>query len=225
MFYVVRPLTPEARARLTGVEPQRSPFSSSWSSTLEVLRREVEAIVPMRREGGELVYTKPVLMVDVTEGQLRLDGGMRADARPASPAVGLSVESKHGALLFATDRFRSWQDNVRAIALGLEALRRVERYGIVQTDEQYRGWQALPPGTPMPAAQMTAEQAARRMCELSGLVTPEHADVDRLLAKAELVQLTYRTAARRCHPDAASGSTELFQELEECYRIVKAAQS
>lgn len=43
-------------------------------------------------------------------------------------------------------RFRSWQENVRAIALGMEALRKVERYAITEADQQYAGFMALPRG-------------------------------------------------------------------------------
>lgn len=209
--YVIRPLTPEARARCSTSSPSSSPFRSSWSQTVLALRHEAAQLL---RPG----LAEFVMMVDVDETDLRLDGELRASARPHTPAVGVSIESRHGPLLFVCDRFRGWQDNVRAIALGLEALRKVERYGIVQSDEQYRGWQALPPGTPMPPAQLTADQAARRMCELALMFADDWVGV---LADRETAQNVYRTAARRCHPDAPDGSTELFQELEECYRIVQ----
>jgi hypothetical protein len=47
---------------------------------------------------------------------------------------------------FAVDVFPTWQANLRAITLGLEALRRVQRYGIVKEDEQYTGFKALTSG-------------------------------------------------------------------------------
>jgi hypothetical protein len=49
--------------------------------------------------------------------------------------------------------------NARAIALGLEALRKVDRYRITKRGERYTGWSALPPATPMGAAKMTADDA------------------------------------------------------------------
>ena len=72
----------------------------------------------------------------------------RANASPKSPAVVIAFESKHGPLQYATDAFTHWQANVRAVALGLEALRRVERYGITKHGEQYTGWKQLGSGTP-----------------------------------------------------------------------------
>lgn len=213
--YVIRPLTAEAKSRCSTSAPTSSPFRSSWSATVEQLRHEAAQLL---RPG----LSEFVMMVDVDESDVRLDGELRANAKPHSPAVGVSIESRHGPLLFVCDRFRHWQDNARAIALGLEALRKVERYGIVQSDEQYRGWQALPPGTPMPPAKLTAEAAARRMCELAGMF---RSDADKVLANADVAQHVYRLAAHRCHPDSSSSGTPgLFQELGECYRIVKAAQ-
>jgi hypothetical protein len=56
----------------------------------------------------------------------------------------LSFDSKHGPLSYPCDRYTQWQDNVRAIALSLEALRSVDRYGVTRRAEQYCGWQRLP---------------------------------------------------------------------------------
>lgn len=51
--------------------------------------------------------------------------------------------SQESAYQFAVDTYTTWQDNLRAIALGLEALRKVERYGITRGTEQYTGWKML----------------------------------------------------------------------------------
>jgi hypothetical protein len=45
-------------------------------------------------------------------------------------------------LVYATDACDFWQHNVRSIALGLEALRAVDRYGISRRGEQYAGYRA-----------------------------------------------------------------------------------
>lgn len=51
--------------------------------------------------------------------------------------------SAEDAYQFAVDTFTSWEDNLRAIVLGMEALRKVARYGIVKGNEQYTGWRQL----------------------------------------------------------------------------------
>jgi hypothetical protein len=173
-----------------------------WGQTLELFLREVRA----------LGATEWVLMVDVTERDIRLDGQLRADARPASPVVAVAIESpSRGPLLFACGRFDHWQDNARAIALGLEALRKVDRYGITQAAEQYTGFRALPPGVPMPEAKMTVEDAAQFLIEQSEAqdLTPEE-----LVAHPAIVQSLYRRAAMLCHPDAG-GLDETFRKLTE----------
>jgi hypothetical protein len=45
-------------------------------------------------------------------------------------------------LVYATDACDFWQHNVRSIALGLAALRAVDRYGISRRGEQYAGYRA-----------------------------------------------------------------------------------
>jgi hypothetical protein len=152
--YVIRPLDP-------WIEPVTSPrrgshvFKASWIDTLQLLARELEAL------GG----TDAVLQLDVREHQLRRDGMIRADAKMGPfPGVRLSFDSVHGPLTYATDAHEQtypwampgWQANVRAIALALEALRAVDRYGVSGRGEQYRGWTAI---SNRPA-EMTREQAA-----------------------------------------------------------------
>jgi hypothetical protein len=56
------------------------------------------------------------------------------------------VLTQEDAFQFAVDKFATWQDNLRAIALGLEALRKVDRYGITKNSEQYTGWKQLEAG-------------------------------------------------------------------------------
>jgi hypothetical protein len=87
-----------------------------------------------------------VIQLALQEGNIRLDGWPRAAARPAHSGVVIAFESKHGPLKYHSDQFTGWQDNLRAIALGLEALRAVDRYGITRRGEQYQGWKALPAG-------------------------------------------------------------------------------
>lgn len=48
-------------------------------------------------------------------------------------------------LVYATDACVLWRHNVRSIALGLEALRAVDRFGISRRGEQYAGFRAALP--------------------------------------------------------------------------------
>ena len=194
-LYTTRPLSAEAVNRMTGKGTEMSPFKSSWTSTHQLLERE------LRQLGARNV----VLMVDVSEGDLRLDGMMRASARPRSPRVALAFEArKRGNLMFCCGRFRTWEDNVRGIALGMESLRRVERYGIVQGDEQYRGWQAIGPAP-------STEAAAWSVIANAAGLTVEHARHDPRTA--------HRLARKATHPDAG-GSAEQFGAVEHAARTL-----
>jgi len=75
---------------------------------------------------------------------IRRDGWIRANAAPLSPAIVLSFESDYGPLSYPCDTFTDWRANVRAVALAPEALRKVNRYGVGRSGEQYKGWKALP---------------------------------------------------------------------------------
>jgi len=118
------------------IEAKRSPFDSPWSATLNLLDRELRAL------GAERV----IVQVALRESQIRVDGWPKSKAIAKHPGVIVAFDSKHGPLKYATAAFDRWEENLRAVALGLEALRRVDRYGISKRGEQYTGWKALPAG-------------------------------------------------------------------------------
>lgn len=203
-----------------------SPFSAPWASTLEVLEREVDALGKGGWRGANAV-----IQLAVPEGAIRQDGLLRAGRKPPEhPGVILTFDGPDGPLRFSCDRFRGgvrgetvdgWRSNARAIALGLEALRKVERYGLGTGTEQYRGFQALPPGTPMPAAKMTRDEAAdfiaRQGYPTAGYFPAVIAD---LLDDPTYRATLYRKAAAKLHPDAG-GDPELFRRLTEARDLLE----
>lgn len=178
----------------------RYQFKASWATTLDLLDREL----------GYLNARNPVIEADFREQDLRVDGLPRSSARqPTFPGVRIAFDSKHGPLVYQTDQYEHWQHNVRAISLGLEALRKVDRYGITRHAEQYTGWRAIGSGpTTMPAGPMTREQAAEFIQGESRNIEP-----------GATLRDHYRSAARLLHPDAG-GSTELFQELQQARKVL-----
>lgn len=184
---------------------RRSPFKASWGSTLKLLKREL----------NQLRAKHIVIQVALTEDQIRLDGYPRASARASHPGVVLAFESRFGPLKYAVDTFTSWEDNIRAIALALEALRKVDRYGVTKRGEQYTGWRALPPegGT---SATFTTDAAAAFMAAASanGTTTPT------LLREHEAVRKAYIAAAQTLHPDRG-GSTREFQQLQIAKQVLE----
>lgn len=190
-----------------------SPFSSEFRHTIRLLSDEVDHLTDPRFD------TLIVVQLAVDEREIRKDGtGLLAHVRTEHPGVIVSFESDHaGPLRFSCDRFddgyrgkAGWRENLRAIALGLEALRKVDRYGIGTGAEQYRGFGALPPATPMGAATMTVDEAARLLAD----ATSRTWTVDEVLADPDVARSAYRMASKRHHPDAG-GDPETFRRLTE----------
>lgn len=186
--YRFRPLGPWAGPATPAASRRQAQFRATYPATLELLWREIAAL------GGRDV----ILQVDIAERDIRTDGLPRANARYGSnPGVVVSFRSAHGPLRYATDAYTGWQDNLRAIALSLEALRAVDRYGVSTRGEQYAGWRALPAGngTGFGSADqalqwMVSYYAADRGWELAEAAS---------LPPAEL----YRRLAKMLHPDAS----------------------
>lgn len=204
MTYTVRPISD--RSAFTG-KHTRSPFEATWWKTRQLLLDEV------RRIGGRDL----VIELDVTESQIRLDGELYANARTTSPAVRIAFESKYGPLTYATDKFWDWQSNVRAIALSLEALRKVDRYGVTKRGEQYTGWKAIGagPGTGIAmGGGMTSDEAWAILGSFGDRpIREQRASGD---ARAQL-----RKARAFAHPDRHDGDRKLWDQVEQAAHVLR----
>lgn len=172
---------------------KRSRFQAGLPSTLKQLKVELR----------QLNAKNTVIEIDVRDRDIRIDGYPRADARaPATPGVAISFDSKHGPLRYATAEYDSWHDNLRAIALSMEALRAVDRYGVSKRGEQYQGWKALPQSTDPVDSIRTVEDAQRVIAQAAGLPPDTKLGV--------LEPTAIKAALRASHPDTG-GSTEAFR--------------
>lgn len=179
-----------------------SPFKASYSATLELLDRELRM----------LQAENVVLMVDATERDCRIDGQLRVNAYLPTPRVILAFDSQHGPLKYACDAFLHWQQNLRAIALGLEALRRVERYGIATRGEQYTGWKAIGSGIAMGAA-MTRKEAVTIMQDLTaldGVIQYADDDLDDRGRAGAFLEDAWRNGSKQHHPDNGGDGEKFF---------------
>lgn len=134
MRVIYRPL--ERWDRKVDASRPHSPFRAPYQQTIDLLERECRLL------GARSV----VVELAIQESDLRLDGQPYAGTKPRHPGVTVAFESTHGPLKYTADKFATWTENLRAIALGLEALRKVDRYGMTSRGEQYAGWKALPAG-------------------------------------------------------------------------------
>lgn len=216
--YTLRPISDRTAFRGRPGAGDRNPFRrATWSSTQELLARELYM----------LRASRIVLEIDIREQDIRQDGAPRANAIARSTAVRLSFETADGPLVFATDRYgydyydrpksQGWQDNVRAIALGLEALRKVDRYGITQRREQYRGFKALGAGDGTVASGMTTDIAAEILNRESGM------HVDWAHAEQALRASALRSARAAAHPDRNNGDRSRWDAVDQAADVLNRA--
>jgi hypothetical protein len=152
--------------------------------------------------------------------QIRLDGWPKGGAKPTYPGIVISFNSPGlGRLEYATDSCEDWQHNIRSIALGLEALRAVDRYGITSGRQQYTGFKAIGAGNP---AQNGRRGAATWIAKLIAGENAQLVVVLReglLVGESEVNKKNIRQAQTAAHPDTG-GSTEMFKLLQEKLAIL-----
>lgn len=177
-----------------------SGFSATLNDTLAVLDREIRQLCDTvaQRLSAEL-------LVAIDPSQFRQDGRPYANAKAQHPGVIFSIDSKFGRLSYPCDTFTRWEDNLRAIALALEALRKVDRYGVTKRGEQYRGFLALE-ATAAPAGFHTLAAAITFLRQVGG-VAP-----DVYQAPEVHYPRVLRAAQRAAHPDLG-GDPVAFQRV------------
>lgn len=177
---------------------KRSPFKGSYQKTLVLLEREL----------NHLRASSIRIHLDIEPSEIRLDGWPRGSARPGMPGVVLAYKSKGNEFSMPCDTFTDWQTNLRAIALTLERLRAIDRYGVTQ-GQQYAGFRAIEA-----PSRWTVEQAAEFVSLHSGL--------GGLIGNVDSYRKAYRIAAAKLHPDAQTGSAQQFHLLGDAKGILDA---
>lgn len=194
-----RPLSPwtgpQASSRAT------SPFTASRADTERLLAREA----------AQLGAVRVVIEVDAGPRSFRAGDQLGPGAKITFPGVAVYLDSRHGPLRYATDVYDHWEGNLRGIALALEALRAVDRYGVSSRGQQYQGWSALPAGTARDVAKLfDRPEEARRFIQAA--------------AGDEFAHLTlteqYHLVRRRMHPDAPKGDGEQWARLQAAVALL-----
>lgn len=162
---------------------ERGAFKTSLYGALENLRKEVRLL-----GGKELVLSS-----NVTLGH----------ERPKDPGVVAYFQWSDLAVAIPCDRWSLVEHNVQAIALTVEAMRGMERWGAKHMIRaMFTGFKALP----------SSERPWHEVLGLSADCTPEQ------------VASRYRELAKQHHPDAG-GSHEEFIRIQQAYTHANAAFS
>lgn len=193
-----------------------SPFGKTWTEVQELLERELRML--SYRSGSVVLQTAH------SPYDVRKDGRLRADVRkPEHSGVVLkfevydSVQKRYVPMSFECDQFTDWKANVRAIADAMEALRKVNRYGVSgggKSNAHYEGYKALPP------AEEASDEADLTCAQFIALHSAFNR-VEILTDKAVLIK-AYKQAAAKLHPDnPETGSHEHFLRLKTAYESLK----
>ncbi len=115
-----------------GLGLQRSQFQATYPKTLRDLERELD----------HLDAHSVTVQAGYPSDRIRNDGWPYSSARPEHPAVVLQFMRNKELLTFRSHKYATFEENLRAIAMTMEALRRVDRYGVVE-GEQYQGFKQI----------------------------------------------------------------------------------
>lgn len=194
-------------------ERSYSKFKKTWARVLDDLEYETDMLEA--REGSV------VIMTFHTNHEVRNDGKLRSDARgPRYPGVVIRFDvpsedrKRWVPMSFECDQFVEWKANVQAIAGALEALRKIDRYGVSSRGKEkahYAGYKALPSAE---GKVSTRGAAAAYLATHSGVAMKE------ILLSDTARSTAYRKAAQRLHPDTG-GSVDEFAKLVEANNILQ----
>lgn len=165
-------------------------FKVDYDQALRELSLELEKL------GADSAYI-------TTDQELRVNGTPRRDRVPISPAVAVYFVRNGSQLCIPCDKFSTVRDNVRAVGLTLESIRRMERYGTSQTVEAtLSGFAALP-------AEAGPSVGPRAWYDVLQ-VSPD--------ADVSVIRAAYRNLAAKYHPDNQdSGDAQKFQEVQNAF--------
>lgn len=168
---------------------QRAPFNTKRTSDSRLT--VWLATERLERELTALGARTPTLSTNV---ELRLDGRPRSDIEPSDPGCAVYFSFRGKATVFACDRYTRVADNIAAIASHIDALRRIERYGVGSLEQALAGYKALP-----------ADTAAdwRAVLGFPAGSSPTASEVD----------VAFKRMARERHPDRAGGSEDMMSQV------------
>lgn len=181
----------ETKAGMASAEgtPSKRTVPVSFVTARDRLWRQLEAL--------DVRYDAAVLSTNVP---LNSFGHPRADRKvPDDPGVAVYF-SLHGKdRVLACDKWDTVAGNMAAIANHIDAIRRVDRYGVGTLDQAFAGYDALPP----PGADNRPPWR-----KVFGIP-------DDMPATPNAVNVTYRELAKKLHPDVPGGSQEAMAQLNE----------
>lgn len=186
------------------ISRRNATFRATYMQTLDLLERELD----------HLRAKNVVIEAAFKSNQIRNDGWPYSSARPSAPGVILTFTRGNESVSMPCDTYTTFDDNLRAIALSLEALRAVDRYGVTKSGEQYKGFAQLPPPGG-DSQEMDVETAARVLASHTFNI-PHTA----ILNDRSDYEQALKCAQRAAHPDAG-GNHEAFVRVQQAKDVLE----
>lgn len=163
-----------------------------------------EALKRLSRELRLLGATAETLSTNVA---IRLDGlPYRNQKEPDDVGAAVYFKLKNEDRCLACDRWTRVADNIAALAQHIDALRRIERYGVGTIEQAFRGYAALPPAVTEwwiilgVSPNATLDQVDAKFKELAGTAHPDRGGTHEQMARlSEARQAARKTLARESH--------------------------
>lgn len=179
---------PQAWPRAT--KPQTSQFKASLAASRDEVKRELRLL------GASQVVISTNIIINQ-------DGTYRSKQRvPEDKGVAVYFKLNGEDQCFPCDRWTAVEDNLHAIALSIEALRGLDRWGAKEmVAAAFQGFKALP------AASIVTPYQARvwwDVLEVSQNASPE------------TIRAAYRSLLLKNHPDQG-GDERKFHEIQKAY--------
>lgn len=162
-----------------GYPRSKTRMKSSFTSHGERLTIAA-AIGRLRQQMDLLRATGAVLSTNL---ELRLDGLPRSNqTEPVDPGVAVYFRLRGKATCMPCDRFNRVADNIAAIAHHIDAVRRIERYGVASVEQMFTGFQAIRSSSSKPWREtlgfkpeqtITLDMIKRRHRELAQQIHPD----------------------------------------------------
>lgn len=175
-------------------------INGQWKAEPKTVKGSKKVTLPTARERlqEQLTRLEAGSIIVSTNMELTRYGEPRADrAAPSDPGVAVYFELNGKDRVLACDRWDTVAGNMAAIANHIDAIRRVDRYGVGTLEQAFAGYDALPP----PGA--TAKIPWRKVF---GFAADSH-------VSAAMIDDFYKTLAKQFHPDLQGGSTEAMAML------------
>lgn len=185
------PRTPAHKRATASFQTERGTRGPAPEGAYKARPKPVTVAISRQRLAYQVDALGAALPVLSTNLELRLDGQPRSDRRdPEDPGAACYFQLRGRPIVLACDRWNTVAGNIAAIAAHIDAMRRMDRYGVGSVERMFEGFAALPvPG---------------RVDWRADLGIPPDA-----LVTAEVIQQRWRSLAEKHHPDRGGNPSQM----------------